>query len=300
MKMISLKGLYFGIIKFFYKIRMSGFIHRLVAKKYNGKEIIISPLQNYILGDLEVKGYSMVHIDDIFGEGYYEKNLKAVANTVKEKLNNDLQLEGGTYRFKRGKDFVARFYDEDKPISFNDKINELVINDFFYDIAVKYLGTHPRITNIDYWLNIPKLDTPKSSQKWHRDYEDLKLLKVFFYLGDVTPESGPLSYIESSQHTGKFGEIFPREFPNGIVVEDKEINAHFANNEQKTFTLKDGTLIFADTSGLHKGGHCIRDERFLYTFTYTSFAGISPRNFKLSIDEAFNKIELRKKVSLTK
>ncbi|MFZ4671049.1 MAG: hypothetical protein ACOYLT_03445 [Flavobacterium sp.] len=251
-----------------------------------------------MLRDLEEKGYSMMHIDEIFGEGYYLKNLKPIANVVKEKLNNDLMTEGGGDRFKRGKDFVARFYDEDLPISLDDKINELVINNFFYDLAVKHLGSHPRITNIDYWLNIPKKDAPKSSQKWHRDYEDLKLLKVFLYLGDVSLESGPLSYIESSQHTGKFGSLFPRKFPNGVVVDDKDIESYFINEEQKTFTLKDGTIVFADTSGLHKGGHCISSERFLYTFTYTSFAGISKRNFKISTDKAFFAVEGRKKLSL--
>ena len=294
----TLKALYTGLVSSFYKIRMSSSIHGLISKKYNDKQIKLSPLQEGVLRDLKEKGYSMLHIDEIFGVGYYAKNLIPIAKVVKEKLNKDLMMEGGGDRFKRGKDFVARFYDEDKTISFGDKINELVVNDFFYDLAVKHLGTHPRITNIDYWLNIPKQDAPKSSQKWHRDYEDLKLLKVFLYLGDVTSESGPLSYVESSQYDGKFGELFPRKFPNGVVVDDKDINAYFTNNEQKTFTLKNGTLVFADTSGLHKGGHCISDERFLYTFTYTSFAGISPRNFKISADKAFDVVEGRKKISL--
>lgn len=297
--MNSVRGLYSGLVSSFYKIRMSGPVHGLISKKYTGKDISLSPLQERILADLREKGYCMVHVDEIFGEGYYEKNLKPIAAKVKEKLSKDMQ-DGSGDRFKRGKDFVARFYDEKTPVSFDDKINELVLDDFFYDLAVKHLGTHPRITNIDYWLNIPKQDAPKSSQKWHRDYEDLKLLKVFLYLGDVTPESGPLSYVESSQYTGKFGDLFPRKFPNGVVVEEEDINAQFKNNEQKTFTLKDGTLVFADTSGLHKGGHCTRDERFLYTFTYTSFAGISPRNFILAADKAFDAVPADKKVSLQK
>jgi hypothetical protein len=270
-----------------------------MSKKYVGKVISLSSLQQNILTDLREKGYCMVNVDEIFGEGYYVKNLKPVAAKVKEKLNRELQ-DGNGNRYKRGKDFVARFYDEKTPVSFDDKINELVLNDFFYDLAVKHLGTQPRITNIDYWLNIPKPDAPRSSQKWHRDYEDLKLLKVFLYLGDVTPESGPLSYVESSQYNGKFGELFPRNFPNGVVVEDDIINAQFRNNEQKTFTLKDGTLVFADTSGLHKGGHCISEERFLFTFTYTTFAGISPRNFTLSKDKVFDTVRADKKVSLQK
>jgi len=294
-----LKTFYSNLVCSYYKIRMSRTIHGMISKKYVDKEITLSPLQQCILNDIREKGYCMVHVDEIFGEGYYVKNLKMVTAKVKEKLIREID-DGSADRFKRGKDFVARFYDEKTPISFENKINELVLNDFFYNLAVKYLGTYPRITNIDYWLNIPKQDAPKSSQKWHRDYEDLKLLKVFLYLGDVTPESGPLSYVESSQYGGKFGELFPRQFPNGVVVEEDDIDIQFRNNEQKTFLLKEGTFVFADTSGLHKGGHCIRDERFLFTFTYTSFAGISPRNFTLSIDKAFDAVDLVKKVSLQK
>ena len=277
---------------------MSKKIHRLISKNYNHKEISFSPLQQKILVDLNKKGYSMIHIDEIFGQDYYINYLKPIATNVKIELKKGLKIEGFEDRFKRGKDFVARFYDEGKPISFSDNINQIVVNDFFYNIAVKYLDTHPRITNIDYWLNIPKENTPRSSQKWHRDYEDLKLLKVFFYLGDVSYQSGPLSYIESTQFNGKYYEIFPRKFPNGVVVEDEEIDKYFSKTQQKTFILKDGTLVFADTSGLHKGGHCTEEERFLYTFTYTSFAGISPRNFKLMADKYFDKLEQRKKNSL--
>lgn len=293
------KTLYLNLLRSFYEIRMSGPVHEMMSKKYVGKEITLSPIQQIVLNGLREKGYCMVNVDEIFGEGYYAKNLKPVAAVVKEVLSREMQ-DGSGERFKRGKDFVARFYDEKTQISFDDKMNELVLNDFFYNLAVKYLCAHPRITNIDYWLNIPKQDVPKSSQKWHRDYEDLKLLKVFLYLGDVTPESGPLSYVESSQYNGKFGKLFPRKFPNGVVVEDDHINTQFRNNEKKTFTLKDGTFVFADTSGLHKGGHCISDERFLFTFTYTSFAGISPRNFTLSIDKAFNALGADKKISLQK
>jgi hypothetical protein len=278
---------------------MSGTVHGLISKKYVGKEIALSTMQQRVLIDLCDKGYSLLSVDEIFGDGYYKYTLKPLALKVKEKLSRDIK-EGSGDHFKRGKDFVARFYDETTPISFDDKINDLVLNDFFYDLAVKYLDSHPRITNIDYWLNIPIQDIPKSSQKWHRDYEDLKLLKVFLYLGDVTPESGPLSYVESSQYNGKFGNLFPRKFPNGVVVEEDEINTLFHSNEQKTFTLKEGTFVLADTSGLHKGGHCISIERFLFTFTYTSFAGISPRNFALSKDKYFNALGSVKKVSLQK
>lgn len=292
-----LKVLYLNLVSSFYKFRMSGLVHKMISKKYVGKEIAFSSLQQRVLIDLHEKGYCMVSVDEIFGEGYYKNILKPIAVKVKEKLSRDMK-EGSGNHFKRGKDFVARFYDEITPISFDDKINELVLNDFFYNLAVKHLGSHPRITNIDYWLNIPILDIPKSSQKWHRDYEDLKLLKVFLYLGDVTHESGPLSYVESSQYNGKFGKLFPRKFPNGVVVEEDDINTQFHSNEQKTFTLKDGTFVFADTSGLHKGGHCISNERFLFTFTYTSFGGISPRYFALSKDQAFDALGADKKISL--
>ena len=290
-----LKNIYLSFISNFYKIRMSYPIYNLFIKKYKYRDIKLTKLQKNKLEELNVKGYTLVHIDEIFGQGYFENKIKPIANTVKEKLNNDL-----SDRFKRGKDFVARFYDEDQPITFDDEVNILVVNNFFYDIAVEYLGSHPRISNIDYWLNIPKHDDPKSSQKWHRDYEDLKLLKVFFYLGDVELGNGPLSFVESSQQFGKFGGVFTRNFPKGVVVEDEQINTTFSNDLIKTFTLREGTVVLADTSGLHKGGHCLNNDRFLYTFTYTTFAAISPRNYKFSTDKTFYSLEIQKKISLEK
>ena len=53
--------------------------------------------------------------------------------------------------------------------------------------------------------------TRVSSQRWHRDYNDERLVKVFIYLTDVDEDTGPLEYVPGSTLGG--------EYAQGVAVE---------------------------------------------------------------------------------
>ena len=136
---------------------------------------------------------------------------------------------------------------------------------------------------MDYWLNYPVTDREEriSSQKWHRDYEDLNLLKMFIFLDDVNAGNGPFCFVERSQRGGTLGDLFKRTPPLGVEVEDAEIKKEIDAESIKTFEVPRGTVLFVDTSGIHRGGFCEHFCRFVYTSSYTTFGGISGRNYVL-------------------
>lgn len=182
------------------------------------------------------------------------------------------------------KDFLQRYYDIEQTLDLADPLIAFCSQGLAHRLARHYLQQNVRITNIDYWLNYPieARETRISSQKWHRDYEDKNLLKVFIYLTDVSLDNGPMSFVEGSQNGGKFGSIFARRPPTGVVVEQEEFEKAIPINSVKTFTVPKGTMLFADTSGLHRGGYCLEGERFVFTATFTTFAGLSKRNYRMS------------------
>ena len=78
----------------------------------------------------------------------------------------------------------------------------LALDEKLLEIVSLYLGMWPRLQSIAAWLNFPSPDQAKHSQLWHRDPEDIKLLKVFIYLDDVDANRGPFSYIPKTHPFG--------------------------------------------------------------------------------------------------
>ena len=55
-------------------------------------------------------------------------------------------------------------------------------------LANAYMGMRSYLRAVDMWLNLPTGEPPKLSQLWHRDYDDIRNVKVFVYLTDVGVE----------------------------------------------------------------------------------------------------------------
>jgi hypothetical protein len=127
----------------------------------------------------------------------------------------------------------------------------------------------PALHSIGAWLNYPTETPAASSQLWHHDPEDLKLVKVFIYLEDVGEENGPFTYVPK---THPFG----RKVLEADKLEKKErlgndqISGLFPPEDWRVCTGPALTMVLADTLGYHRGGKPSAGTRTLITFTYTS------------------------------
>ena len=270
---------------------MSNYYRWFIYKnnRINTKNYYLSDFQKNILNEVKKNGFYVTNLDEIYSnESSYEEFSKTsirIKNNLSERLSKkDESL------FKRGKTFVARYVDLNTNFIDLKPALDLVIDDFFYNISLHYLENTPKVTNIDFWLNIPNIESKKiGSQNWHKDFEDKSLLKVFIYLEDVSNNNGPFSYVKESHehHSKKIPKELLRNFPDGIVLEEETILKYFPKNDLIKFLGKKNTVLFVDTSGLHKGGFIDIGYRYLFTFTYTTFAGISPRNFIFKKENLF-------------
>tara|TARA_B100000963_G_scaffold359326_1_gene386383 strand:- start:14379 stop:15176 length:798 start_codon:yes stop_codon:yes gene_type:complete len=112
---------------------------------------------------------------------------------------------------------------------------------FFHTVAKAYLGINAKIGNISAWRT-ERFEFATNAQYFHRDFDNFKWLKIFVYLTDVHEENGPHSYIPKSHHSEDFLS-FKRIQDEDIVNLEKPVN----------IVGKAGTIIFADTFGIHKG-----------------------------------------------
>lgn len=115
-----------------------------------------------------------------------------------------------------------------------------------------------------------------ASQQWHRDPEDQKLVKVFLYLNDVDETAGPFTYLKYSHLGGKWRNVFPQHPPRGTLKMPPDADQYVPKEDILVATGRAGTVIFCDTSGLHKGGYARTNPRMMYTSAYTTRGSFWP------------------------
>lgn len=136
------------------------------------------------------------------------------------------------------------------------------------EIVASYLGLWPCLHSVAAWLNYPTDSAAETSQLWHRDPEDLTIIKVFIYLQEVGDEQGPFTYIPK---THPFGSLAPQALAcRAKRIDDERMRRFFAPERWQVCTGPAGTMILADTVGFHRGGKPATGTRLLVTFTYTS------------------------------
>ena len=79
------------------------------------------------------------------------------------------------------------------------------------DIVNAYRGLWTKLLAIDnvYTVPFPGSEERVGAQKWHRDPEDLHVVKVYLYFSDVYDEAGPFEYIQGSAKGGPYGDVWP-------------------------------------------------------------------------------------------
>lgn len=145
-------------------------------------------------------------------------------------------------------------------------------------IVASYMGMAPkfRAYSLRMTLPVPAGAREYFSQRWHRDPEDMRMLKMFVYVTDVMSESeGPFIYVKGSHLGGPMSHLFPQRPPGATYPEKEEVEKVVSSRDLKICTAPAGTIIFADTAGLHKGGYTTTKARLMYTGTYSSKASLS-------------------------
>lgn len=187
-------------------------------------------------------------------------------------------VAGGTSQDK--KSYLVRLVSSEQEHSSDSPLLRLALDEKLLEIVSGYLGLWPRLHAIAAWLNFPTKDQPMEAQLWHRDPEDLKLVKVFIYIADVDVNCGPFSYIPKT-HPFSDGAAKVPEHKDFKRITDEEMHATFPSDSWLKCTGPAKTMILADTVGYHRGGKPTEGVRILVTFTYTSGTPFGERKLRI-------------------
>lgn len=169
-----------------------------------------------------------------------------------------------------------------------DKSFEFFSNNPPVDKMYHAIQGYPKVSNKVLMANIVTArqnhqNNMGSGGGWHRDSPYTNQFKSFLFLKDVQIENGPLTYLKGS-HTRESIRRFCKAtgLPSGqyrftdIEIENATKILDFS---EVKVTCKAGTMLLANTRGLHRGAPIIAGERVAITSYY--FGNSLPKGINL-------------------
>jgi ectoine hydroxylase-related dioxygenase (phytanoyl-CoA dioxygenase family) len=167
------------------------------------------------------------------------------------------------------KDFLIRPQDAQVVVA-DSPLLRFAASPLLLDTVQESLGCDVRLQSAELWYVVPWMGRDKQwSHSWHRDPEDVRIVKMFLYISDVDQDSGPFEYVEGS-HRDYFNLCQPGRYM------DPANYAHLPASACLRNTGPAGSLLMANTSGIHRGGYGTKP-RVSVALSYVSELGPARR-----------------------
>lgn len=128
-------------------------------------------------------------------------------------------------------------------------------------IAAGVIGAYRQLQDPALWVTLPTHTPSVYSQQWHRDPNAARtILKVFLHLHGVDKTNGPFEYMRGSQapHAAEWCPLRGYALPLIRIPADRV----------QRCVGPAGMVVFADTSGIHRGGNITHGHRLQAVFGY--------------------------------
>jgi ectoine hydroxylase-related dioxygenase (phytanoyl-CoA dioxygenase family) len=260
--------------------------------------------QQKVMSGLDDQGYAVVPITEFLPEAGDTTwaRLRADGERFKERCDAEVEKRRAKEeaRAKKGKapkglgkgDYIIRSLGKEVPaLGLDDPWLKIGVSDRVLDVVNSYFGLWSKLTYVDLWYTPPAQQGVErvSSQRWHRDYNDDRLVKVFIYLTDINEDTGPLEYVPGSALGGEYGNVWPWRPLSNDLYPSEEFDERIPKSAQMALTGPEGSVIFCNTSGFHRGGYATGTRpRVMAVYNYSSPASLATltlRNFKPDVSQ---------------
>lgn len=145
-------------------------------------------------------------------------------------------------------------------------IYHLGLQDRLLDIAENYIGLPPAYDGVTINYTVPD-GREISTRKWHRDWEDRRMLKVAIYLHDVDETSGPFQMIRRHDTMQSDRAGFNYELADHAAL--TQLLGPNYSEDIVSCCGPAGTVIFTDTARFfHRGKPTTERERTALFYSY--------------------------------
>lgn len=220
----------------------------------------LSNLQTEIVTNLNTKGIHVTNLSELFPKQDYLADL----------LEYLKKREGRSYVNSK-KPFLEDLIAEIPELGIEVPFFRLSTEPTILNIVNSYLGMQARMNHVTVRrTRLVQGNLPSHSQNWHRAPQEWKNCRVYVYLSDVDENSGPFMYVPESTKNKRYSSVaqhspLTRGYNSAEVVESQ-----IPASDILTVLGKAGTVIFCDSTGLHRGGYSTQNTRTMSTFGYSA------------------------------
>jgi len=250
----------------------------------------LSEVQSRVVSDLNSRGISLVPFQQLFAEraDQFWKPFEAFAHAfvASDRVRTEVDAYRNSKDFgKVWKDYIIQDFGQGKTLALDNPVLQIGLQPEILDTVNSYLRLWSDMRMVDLWYTIPTPRTRErsASQRWHRDPNDRRLVKVFLYVHEVDDSAGPLEYIPGSRAGGPYAYLWPLAdgagFYDGSYPPQEKVEAAVPQSDRVICACPPATLVFCDTSGFHRGGYASGRERLLGTWMYVTPASRSRLDF---------------------
>jgi hypothetical protein len=261
--------------------------NRRSRRQFASERPELDDTQQRIVSELDTQGYSLLTFLELFRDESLGSAVDEQASRFARETEEALATNREALRVRAGKEFVVRLHSYGVELGLEDPWFRAAASRRMLDVANTYLGLWSKLEYVDEWYSVPQAgDADRiSSQRWHRDFNDRRLVKAFLYLVDVDDGTGPFQYVPGSAPGGPHGDAWPWRPLGENYPPELELESRIGAQGARVFTGPKGTLLFCNTAGFHRGGFATTKPRVLATATYSSpasLAALTDRSYTFS------------------
>lgn len=263
------------------------------------QSVHLNAVQQRILEDIQQDGIAITHVDELFANSDCGREVLAASMHIAQNLASEQKIRTHEQESHAAKsDIIVHLYggygDTKPSVALDDPFLRFTLAPQILHIVSSYMDMFAffKMCSLHSTILLPAGSRALFAQRWHRDPDDKKLVKVFLYASDVDNEgAGPFTYVKGSHLGGRWREIYPQIPPVGSYPPHGAVERAVPSGDILHAFGKTGTMIFCDTSGLHKGGYSTEKRRLMYAATFTSAASALLRNYTLADQEQTGKLD---------
>jgi hypothetical protein len=258
-----------------------------------------------IVAEVQANGIAFANFTEFFEASFFDE-IKDAFDVLHEEFNRTRRNE------LSGKEVFLDTIHKAHTFTVNDPVSTYLSAPVFAAISCRYMKMVPRYVGSSFWHTKPAPSDRVYSQMWHRDYNDRRLVKIFLYLNDVGRENGFFEYATRTHVNGVLGRAFDRIGADGYRAYPDQDEVEGVIGKLPVISLDQvppakrygnaapwhntpsvieclgpaGTMIFADTFGIHRGGFVKNGHRDMIMSTYSTNFNVHKPHFAVTAEFA--------------
>ena len=258
----------------------SEFAYKVARVKYAENLPTLAPHDQFIVDALNTEGVCVTSLENLMF-AYTPQLLNAARSLVFTGVDNEYV---SNYAVQGSAKIVTL---TDYPDFFLWGLEERLL-----DIVENYIGLPIAYHGVNFRSDVGN-EEQVSTQLWHRDGEDRRIVKIIIYLNDVSDDNGPFEYIPKPLTPSylSFKHIYRKILRTGFSdISNEELEKISPKLSWKSCLGPAGTVTFVDTRSVFHRGKPPKAERAALFFIYTSRYPTRPDICKANFDFDKNRL----------